>query len=229
MAFMRAQKDCIRVLGRRWEFKDVLAIVDPPTGQGEDGGKNRNGIRHKKKSWDDKRMPKEWIDELFRITKNQIIWEGDYYTDFLYPSPGWILWDKKYDNYDFGDFELAWTSFKRAKKIFRYCKIGGLNYKGRFIHPCQKPVSLYRWLLQNYARPGQLILDTHVGSGSSRMACYDLGFDFVGCELDRDYYQAQEARYRLHTANKELFPRQEIQDLVYQQKELSCITEETAV
>lgn len=217
MAFMSVQKDCFAVQGKKWDFKGVLAILDPQTGQGEDGGKNRRGKVHKKKNWDKKRMPKEWIDKIFRITENQIIWQAEFYLDYLYPSMGCIVWDKKVDNSHYSDFEFAWSSFKRGKKIFRYNKNGGTPIKGRFIHPCQKPVALYKWLLKNYATPGQLIFDSHVGSGSLRIACYDMGFDFIGCELDYDYWQSQEERYKNYIANQELILPEEIQEAIWKQ------------
>ena len=121
-----------------------------------------------------------------------------------------MVWDKKSnDGSDFADCELAWTSFKTAVRKFKYDWIGfGYlnNPQGeRKIQPCQKPVALYTWILQSYAKQGDKILDTHLGSGSSRIACYNLGFDFVGCEIDEDYFKAQEERYQAHIAQSSLF------------------------
>lgn len=190
-----------------------LAIVDPPTGQGEDGGKNRRGIRHKKKHWDKKRPPMEYFEELFRISKNQIIWGAAYYIDYLKPGTGWICWDKKLDACDFGDFELAWTSFSKSNKIFRKAKTGGNTFKGMFINPCQKPIELYRWILQNYAQSGFKIFDSHIGSGSIRIACYDFNLDFIGCEIDKEYWKMQENRFKEYLKQGKLFE-ENLQDYI---------------
>ena len=212
--------DCMDLMrDKRDGFYD-LAMVDLQTGQGEDGGKDRRGITHKKKNWDQEKMPAEYFSELFRISKNQIIWQGGFYIEYLYSTSCWIVWDKKIDNCDFGDFELAWTSFGKGKKIYRLCKTGGRVFNGMFIHPCQKPVILYKWQLQDFAQPGWKILDSHVGSGSPRIACWDLGFDFEGCELDPDYWQAQEDRFKTHINQPEIFDKQEIQEHIYNQENL---------
>jgi len=234
MAFMRAQKDCIRLLGRRWEFKDVLAIVDPPYANGEENSKNdrrsKRAYSKKYKPYKSERPDSDYFKHLFKISGNQIIWGGNYFINDLYDTSCLIVWDKENGKTDYADCEIAWTSFKSAIRIFRYrwqgMLQGNMKNKEVRIHRHQKPVALYRWLLQNYARPhqpgkpDQLILDTHGGSGSLRIACDQMGFDFVGCELDPDYYQAQEARYHNHIADKELFPRKEIQRLVYEQGDL---------
>lgn len=139
------------------------------------------------------------------MSKNQIIWGGNYFVDCLYPSSCWVCWDK--DRYgDFADGELAWTSFTTALRIFKFTWDGFRKQEpaDRF-HPTQKPIALYKWLLQNYAKPGDKILDTHLGSGSSRIAAWDMGFDFWGYELDKDYFEAQEKRFAAHIAKPTLF------------------------
>ena len=151
----------------------------------------------------------DYFDELIRVSKNQIIWGGNYFSDCLDISRAWIVWYKsKQDNY-FSDAELAWTSFDRVLKVFEWRWSGMLQQnmknKERRIHPTQKPVALYEWLLMNYAKEGDKILDTHLGSGSSRIAAHKLGFEFVGCELDRDYFEAQEKRFKDETMQQQLF------------------------
>lgn len=216
--------DC--VVGMR-QYPDKyfdLAIVDPPYGIGFDGNTTanggiagrRNGFTHKqhhsKKGWDNERPSNEYFNELRRISKNQIIWGGNYFADLLPPKKGWIFWDKKItnsNNKNFSDGELAWTSFECILRRFTYDWIGfGYlnNPQGeKKIHPTQKPVKLYEWLLMNYAKKGDKILDTHLGSGSSRIAAYRNGFDFVGFELDKDYYEAQEKRFKTELMQPRLF------------------------
>ena len=186
-----------------------LAIVDPPYGIGEDGGKNRRGeSKHKKKSWDNEKPNDYYFKELFRISKNQIIWGGNYFVNNLFPSMGWICWDKKLYNSDFSDFELAWTSFQRAAKIFMYAKNGGSRTAAALadiIHPTQKPVQLYKWLLKNYAEKDFKILDTHLGSGSSAIASYYFGCEFTGIEIDEEYFNSAVKRFDHETRQQTLF------------------------
>jgi len=181
-----------------------LAIVDPPYGIGEKfkggatGKMNFNEIVNK--DWD-KAPSKAYFDELFRVSKEQIIWGGNYFN--LPPARCLIVWDKKIsEDFSLAMFEMAWTSFDKLAKIFRYS-----NPKGGKIHPTQKPVALYKWLLNNYAKKGDKILDTHVGSGSSLIACHDMGFDYIGFEIDKEYYEAackriaeEQAQLRLNIA-----------------------------
>lgn len=183
-----------------------LAIVDPPYGIGintnmgrRKGDKKSN---YHKFAGEDKNIPsKEYFDELFRISKNQIIWGGNYMTDFLHPSSCWLLWDKKFsEEVTFAQFEMAWTSFKSSAK--KYDK--SPNQLNR-IHPTQKPIKLYKWLLHNYAKEGDKILDTHLGSGSIAIACYDMGFDLTACELDKEYYDAAIKRLEQHKAQLTIF------------------------
>jgi site-specific DNA-methyltransferase (adenine-specific) len=145
-----------------------------------------------------------------RVSKNQIIWGANHFIERIpYGSPCWIVWDKDNGKSDFADCELAWTSFKKAVRKIKYRWHGMLqeNMKNKEvrIHPTQKPVKLYEWLLLNYAQPGDVILDTHLGSGSSRIAAHNLGFDFVGFEIDKEYFDAQEKRYKEAIAQIKLF------------------------
>lgn len=180
-----------------------LAIVDPPYGIGDrfkggaTGKMNFNEIVNK--AWDTAPSA-DYFKELFRVSENQIIWGGNYFD--LPPTRCFITWDKGIsEDFSLAMAELAWTSFDKLAKIFRLC----VPKDGLKIHPTQKPVALYEWLLTHYAHPGDRILDTHLGSGSSRIAAYNLGFDFVGCEIDKDYFDAQERRFADHTAQQNLF------------------------
>ena len=175
-----------------------LAITDPPYGLGKklvDGGAGRNGKFDKNRDsvkWD--KLPnKEYFEELFRVSKNQIIWGGNYF--ILPPTRCNLIWDK-IQEFSGADFELAWTSFDKASKAFRMSRVEAYS-KGK-IHPTQKPVKLYEWLLMNYANEGDKILDTHLGSGSIAIACHNLGFDLTACELDKDYYDAAMKRLKQH-------------------------------
>jgi len=175
-----------------------LAIVDPEYGIDAANmtmGKGRNK-KYSKKNWDKKPPDKKYFDELFRVSQNQIIWGGNYFTDKMYVSRGWIIWDKMLNkDVSFGDGELAWSSFDRAIKTVKIQYNGFLGAEEVRIHPTQKPVKLYNWILRNYAKKGQRILDTHVGSGSSRIACFKSGFDFVGFEIDPEYCKDSEKRF----------------------------------
>lgn len=148
--------------------------------------------------------PPEYFKELFRVSRNQIIWGGNYF--LLPPSRGFIVWDKQQsEKFSMAMAELAWTSFNANAKIFRkQASVNSASNDPR-IHPTQKPVALYEWILTNYAHKGERILDTHVGSGSSRIAAAELGFDYVGCELDKDYFEAEEARFARWAAQGRLF------------------------
>lgn len=181
-----------------------LAIVDPPYGIGESGGVFRDrkggGIRvHHKKRWDDFPAGQDYFKELRRVSAEQIIWGGNHFASHLPNSSGWVYWEKLMGG-DFSDGELAWTSFDRALRQFTLCN----KYKGQ-IHPTQKPIALYKWLLSNYAKPGDKILDTHVGSASSLIACHQMGFEYWGFELDADYYQAATERLNKAKAQVDIF------------------------
>jgi site-specific DNA-methyltransferase (adenine-specific) len=186
-------EDCIQGMKRYENNHFDLAIVDPPYGIGEDGGKARTrGSKRtngEKKGWDNERPNAEYFAELMRVSKNQIIWGGNYFADLLPASRCWLYWQKNMGG-DFADGELAWTSFDKVLK--QYTKRSETFDR---IHPTQKPVALYEWILANYAKPTDLILDTHLGSGSSRIAAYKGVFDFVGFEIDAEYYEKQEKRF----------------------------------
>ena len=179
-----------------------LAIVDPPYGIGA-GRMQMGSGKHifKKGDWD-KNIPNEkYFNKLFGLTKNQIIWGGNYYA--LPISNDWIIWDKLNPNLSFSEAELAWCSKSRNIRI---CKHYSANLNGQpKIHPTQKPVALYKWLLKNYANPGDMILDTHGGSLSISIACYDMGFDLTAFEIDKDYYDASHKRFNNHIAQLQLF------------------------
>lgn len=208
--------DCLEAMRAMPDNAFELAIVDPPYGIGEDGEKNHSrgkyapATMYAAKSWDDKPPSSEYFNELLRVSKNQIVWGANHFISRLpFDSSCWVVWDKQNGLNDFADCELAWASFPSAVRRFTFRWAGMLqgdmaNKESR-IHPTQKPVALYAWLLQNYAKPGDKILDTHLGSGSSRIAAYDLGFDFVGYELDKDYFDAQEERFKNHCSQPRLF------------------------
>ncbi|MEG1290611.1 MAG: DNA methyltransferase [Bacteroidales bacterium] len=150
-----------------------------------------NQTADKVKSWDVK-PSEEYFEQLFRVSKNQIIWGGNYFG--LPPTRGVICWDKMQPWENFSQWEMAWTSFDYPAALFKFSNTGGANVEKK-IHPTQKPVALYAWLLQRFAKPGNTVLDTHLGSGSSRVAAYKLGFDFYGCEIDREYFEASKKRF----------------------------------
>ena len=181
-----------------------LAIVDPPYGIGDrlvDGGGKRKARFDNNRSsvkWDE--VPtKEYFNELIRVSKNQIIWGSNYFN--LPPTRCNVIWDKM-QIFTGSDFELAWTSFNKASKAFRMSRIEAYS-KGK-IHPTQKPIKLYEWLLTNYANESDKILDTHLGSGSIAIACHNLKYDLTACELDKEYYEASLKRLSQHTAQLRL-------------------------
>lgn len=199
------EMDCMEGMKRFPDKYFGLAIVDTPYGIGE--SENNNSSRsclaesknYGKKNWDNEPPPWWYFKELFRVSKNQIIWGANHFIDrFGLSSPCWIVWDKENGENDFADCELAWTSFDTAVRKVRRRWHGMLQHdmsnKEIRIHPTQKPITLYRWLLHNYAKPGQIILDTHVGSASSLIACEQMGFKYVGFELDQEYYEAASKR-----------------------------------
>ena len=190
-----------------------LAIVDPPYGIKNNNifanstPKNRNSKRKQKyiaKNWDIQPKKTYWFN-LFRVTKNQIIFGANYFVDNLYSSSGWVYWDKNTGNNDFSDGEVIFTSFNKRLKSYRINSKSGTKGGRNRIHPTEKPVKLYEWLLMNYAKEGDKILDTHLGSGSIAIACHNLGFDLTACEIDKDYYNLAIERINKHKAQKRLF------------------------
>jgi site-specific DNA-methyltransferase (adenine-specific) len=181
-----------------------LAIVDPP--YGINAGKMTMGSgKHKfknNKNWDNKIPTQEYFNELFRVSKNQIIWGGNYFQ--LPLNNNWVSWDKLNPNLSFSEFELAWCSINKNTRIFK--RLSTLpDADGIKTHPTQKPIDLYKWILRNYAKDGDTILDTHLGSGSSAIAAHDGHFKFVGIELDSDYYEAAKKRIKAHQQQQNLF------------------------
>lgn len=197
--------DCMDALPNIPDKYFDLAVVDPP--YGINFAKKHTGpgwVERESKDWDKSIPKKGHFRELFRVSKNQIIWGGNYFTEFLPPSMGWIVWNKGQHDFSLADGELAWTSYKRALRVFDYSRaLSNLNRSG--FHPTEKPVALYSWIFEKYAEKGNKILDTHLGSGSSRIAAYDAGLDFVGFEVDRDYFDAQEKRFQEHVSQASLF------------------------
>ena len=188
---MTVFKNCDCVEGMK-EYPDnyfELAIVDPPYGIG--GHKQR--VFDDQKRWDNKRPPKEYFIELKRISKNYIVWGGNYFAE-LWPCKGFIIWDKRQpEGITFAMVELATCTIDSPAKMYFTKPAGERGFYTvdcKRIHPTQKPIALYKWLLKKYAKPGDKILDTHVGSASSLIACESMGFDYVGFELDKDYYKA---------------------------------------
>ena len=220
--------DCMEAMLQMPDNAFDLAVVDPPYGIGADNFKNGAGaskdggklystaVKMKNRlntgsgklknrllnqsdcSWDSEPPQKEYFNELFRVSKNQIIWGGNYFD--LPPTRGIIVWDKVQPWENFSQVELAWTSFDRPAALFKMC-----NTMPGKIHPTQKPVALYEWLFKKYAKPGDKILDTHLGSGSSRIAAYNAGLYFIGYEINELYFNLQEERYQKHTAQENLF------------------------
>ena len=211
-------EDCVKALKRYADNHFDLAIVDPPydfsignktnfyVSQGKynkvQETRPKGGFKIGGNYMDsiEKAPNEEYFKELFRVSKNQIVWGGNYFTKYLPPSTCWITWDKMNGENYFGDCELAWTSFGSAIRKVKKC----VHEKGR-IHPTQKPIYLYDWILQQYAKPNDLILDTHLGSGSSRIAAYKGGFNFVGFEIDQEYYEKQEKRFNDFKSQLRLF------------------------
>ena len=206
--------DCMDYLATCEDNAFELAIVDPPYGIGECGstnhtrGKIATSKKYKPFAGRDQSAPnEEYFTELERVSKHQILWGANHYR--ARESSAWLVWDKLNGATDFADAELAYTSFKTAVRVFRFrwqgMLQGDMKDKEERIHPTQKPVKLYEWLLMNYAKEGDRILDTHLGSGSIALACHNLGYDLVGCELDPDYYKAACKRLREHRQQLRLY------------------------
>lgn len=209
--------DCMELMKQYPDNHFDLAIVDPPYGininnqsQGKGGGIAKK-IEYAKKDWDRYAPDINYFNELKRISKNQIIWGANHFIENISNanSSCWIVWDKVNGATDFADSELAWASFKTAVRNFRFqwagMLQGDMKNKEQRIHPTQKPVKLYEWLLTNYAKQGDKILDTHLGSGSHAIACNNLGFELTACELDEDYFKASLERIKREAAQERLF------------------------
>jgi len=228
-------EDCMELMARYPDNYFELAIVDPPYGIGADKqstkpifAKQKNGNllkvsntnSYKQKDWDSSIPKNDYFDELKRISINQIIWGANYFGF----SGGYLVWDKLNGLSDQFGCEMAYISFNRRTDIVYYLwqgmfqglycgkdikkamvQQGNKSLNEKRMHPTQKPIKLYEWLLMNYAKEGDKILDTHLGSGSSRIAAYNLGFDFTACELDTEYFDAQEKRFKQHIAQQRLF------------------------
>lgn len=220
-------EDNMELMSRYPDNYFELAIVDPPYGIGFDrenptmsAGVRKDGTKRKmaswsnpkekgytKKDWDKETPSNEYWNELMRVSKNQIIWGGNYFSDYLKPHGGWIVWEKGVpEGMSLSQAELAWNSCINSVRIVKVLWAGykKADNEDRF-HPTQKPVALYKWLLDKYAKQGDKILDTHLGSGSIAIACHDYGFELTACELDKEYYDKAIQRIKNHTSQQTLF------------------------
>ena len=210
--------DCMDAMKEMPNNAFDLAIVDPPYGIGINKGGHTlagNGNfkggnfkvaarKYKGGEWDNEPPPKEYFEQLFRVSKNQIVWGANHFIERMpYNASGWIVWDKDNGESYQADCELAWTSFDKAVRMFRMHHFSS-GYETK-IHLTQKPTKLYDWVLSKFANEGDLILDTHLGSGSSRIAAYKGGFNFVGFEIDQEYYEKQEKRFNDFKSQLRLF------------------------
>jgi len=196
-------EDNMELMARYEDNYFDLAIVDPPYGIGANKmtlGNGKKKIYRGIEDWDSKIPDKEYFDELFRVSKNQIVWGGNYMTEYLKPTSAWLFWDKGTGDNDFADGELAWTSFDKVLK--QYTKRSETFNR---IHPTQKPVQLYKWLLENYRNEKDLILDTHLGSGSIAIACHYMKRNLIGYEIDKEYYDAACKRFKEQTMQQTLW------------------------
>ena len=206
-------EDCMELLKRTPDNFYDLSICDPPYGIGADKAQNNGGEKfgykkYKDSDWDSEIPTAEYFKELFRVSKNQIIWGGNYMTEFLKPSMGWIIWDKGQRGFSLADGEMEWTSFNKAMRIFEFSRASCIKSNNTALekfHPTAKPYELYKYCLDKYAKQGDKILDTHLGSGSIAIACHDYGFDLTACELDKEYYDKAIERINNHTQQQKLF------------------------
>lgn len=201
-------EDNMELMARYPDNYFELAIVDPPYGINVNmnmGIRKGEKKKYKVKNWDKTSPTEKYFNELFRISKNQIIWGANNFSNLLKPSSEWIYWNKMITgNVDFSCGELAYTSFSGSLKSFNYPIQSNYILEKR-IHPTQKPVALYKWLLDKYAKQGDKILDTHLGSGSIALACHEYGFELTACELDTEYYEKAVERIKNHVAQQKLF------------------------
>ena len=216
-------EDNMELMARYEDNYFDLAIVDPPYGIGVNKGGHSlagngdfkggnfkvNATKYAGGEWDNERPNKEYFEQLFRVSKNQIIWGGNYFADLFPATPCWIVWDKDNGTSYQADCELAWTSFDTAvrKYSWRWWGLlqGDMKNKQKRIHPTEKPIQLYRWLLMNYAKEGDKILDTHLGSGSIAIACHEEKFDLIACEIDIEYYNSATKRLNETRMQTKLF------------------------
>ncbi len=183
-----------------------LAVVDPPYGIAKAFQATSRITKYGQlRTVNDAKPTQAYFNELRRVSRNQIVWGYNHLSDMLPSTKEFIFWYKHQPVDTYADGELAYTSFEKTAKCFDYAYFGGVHADDVRIHPTQKPVALYAWIFTKYARPGDKILDTHLGSGSSRIAAYDAGLDFVGCEIDKEYFDKQEARFAAYTAQMSLF------------------------
>ena len=203
--------DCVEFMKSKPDKFWDLAIVDPPYGinvaKTHAGGKG--WTKREGKDWDKEIPPPEYWEQLFRVSKNQVVWGGNYMTEFLPPSMGWIFWDKGQRDFSLADGELAWTSFNKALRVYEYSRAKLNNNRGG-LHPTEKPIELYRWILNRYAKPNDKILDTHGGSMSSAIACDMEGYDLSICEIDNDYFNAGVKRFENYKRQGRLFTPEQI-------------------
>ena len=202
------QEDNMALMARYPDGYFDLAIVDPPYGLGMHKAQGNTKEKTKKwigGDWDNETPTIEYWNELFRVSKNQIVWGANYFMENLSSKKKWIVWDKMLDQ-DQSHFEIAWTSFIGAERIYRSSrsKLQGFMNPNRF-HPTEKPINLYSFLLKEFARPNDKILDTHLGSGSIAIACHDYGFELTSCELDKEYYDKAIERIKNHVSQLKIF------------------------
>ncbi len=218
MAITITNEDNMALMARYPDKHFDLAIVDPPYGIGfgqfnrtnkASNGERIKANKYKNEDWDNEIPDDAYFAELIRVSKNQIIWGGNYFPCLWHNGcKGFIFWHKGNPVPNFADGELAWTSFNKVAKIFNYKYYGNLEGNtsaSKKYHPTQKPIDLYKWLLKNYANLGDKILDTHLGSGSIAIACHDYGFDLTACELDEDYFKAATRRVNDYMSQQQLF------------------------
>ena len=209
--------DCMKMMADYPNDYFDLAVVDPPYGIGEDGAKNHSrgklapSTKYTPKNWDKESPEVLYFDELKRVSKNQIIWGANHFIEKIKEanSSSWIVWDKDNGDTDFADCELAWTSHKSAVRKFEFkwqgMLQGDMKNKEKRIHPTQKPVRLYDWIFQKYAKEGYRILDTHLGSGSIAIAAHYAGLNLTACEIDKEYFKETISRIQIETSQQVLF------------------------
>tara|TARA_R110000868_G_scaffold13143_6_gene61791 strand:- start:120 stop:764 length:645 start_codon:yes stop_codon:yes gene_type:complete len=203
-------EDNIELMSRYPDNYFELAIVDPPYGIGASMGvgfHSKQKFKKFGKIWDTEKPNHKYFTELFRVSKNQIICGANYFNEYLYSTKSFICWIKNNPAPNFAEAEYLWTSFKINGKVYDSGKQikTHIKWDGGSIHPTQKPVALYKWLLDKYANDGDKILDTHLGSGSIAIACHEYGFELTACELDKEYYDKAVQRIQNHVAQQKLF------------------------